>query len=92
MAQWVLPPDAQAVAGSSLAHPALTAALFEAPDVVAQCRVVLWAWHHDPTQAPLTAGRMAELAARYAMRLTATGITCFGHVTPSDHIHSVPDS
>jgi len=84
MAQWALPPDAQAVAGAPLAHPALAAALFEAPDVVAQCRVVLWAWHHDPTQAPLTAGRMAELAARYAMRLAATGVTCFGHVTPGD--------
>lgn len=84
MAHWELPPDAQAVAGSPLAHPELAAALFAATDVVTQCRVVLWAWHHDPTQAPLTAGRMAELAARYAMRLTATGVALFEQVTPSD--------
>lgn len=84
MAQWVFPPDAQAVAGVPVAHPALAATLTSATDVVAQCRVVLWAWRHDPTQAPLTAGRMAELAARYAMRLAATGVNAFGDVTAAD--------
>lgn len=45
---------------------------------------MLWAWRHDPRQAPLTAARMAELAARYAARLENLGVDSLRSATPAD--------
>lgn len=82
--EWPWPPDAAPLAGALLAHDQLGDALGSASDVLGECRVVLWAWRHDPTAARLTADRLAELAARYATRLHRTGVHRFAHATAAD--------
>lgn len=78
------PADAQHLAGEPIAKADLPAALATAHGPRAECRVVLWAWRHDPRQAPLSAARLAELAARYASRLEALDVGSLAAATAAD--------
>lgn len=82
--RWPWPTDAEQLAGGPIDRTDLAATLDAALGPTAECRVVLWAWRHDPRQAPLSAARLAELAARYATRLETLGIDSLRAATPAD--------
>ena len=72
--EWVWPPDAELVAGERIEPGGVAGEFAVACGPVAECRVVLWVWRHEAALAPLSAARMAELVARYSLRLEATGV------------------
>jgi integrase len=78
------PTDARHLAGEEIGPAELLAAFAAADGPRAEVRVVLWAWCHDPHQAPLTQGRLAELAVRFGTRLEATGVESLLDATASE--------
>ena len=72
--EWVWPPDAELVAGERIEPGCVAGEFAVACGPVAECRVVLWVWRHEAALAPLSAARMAELVARYSLRLEAMGV------------------
>ena len=84
LVEWVWPPDAELVAGERIEPGCVAGEFAVACGPVAECRVVLWLWRHEAVLAPLSAARMAELVARYSLRLEAMGVGSISLSSASD--------
>ena len=84
LVEWVWPPDAELVAGERIEPGCVAGEFAVACGPVAECRVVLWVWRHEAVLAPLSAARMAELVARYSLRLEAMGVGSISLSSASD--------
>jgi hypothetical protein len=72
------------VAGDPLTADGLVVALAAAAGAVAECRVVLRAWHHLGNYSMATEARFGELAARYAVRMARVGRRSLREATRAD--------